>query len=160
MGYTDTFVQNGYNSMHAVKAIDDKQQLVDIGITLPGHRNLLFSAIKKLQATQGQKQPMMHHMDFDGTYEQTEQADPQLIAWLAEIGQSRYTDTFVQNGYNTMHAIKAIEDKQELIDIGIAIRGHRNTIFSAIKKLQATPGPKQPMMHHMRMMSIMSNDSI
>ena len=58
-----------------------------------------------------------------------------VAAWLHEMGLEMYYKLFVVNGYDSMKAIKAIESKQELIDIGVVIPGHRTAMMAGIRKL-------------------------
>eukprot|EP01084_Bolivina_argentea_P080414 145673_1 len=47
--YYKAFRENGFDTMDMLKMIDSQQDLVDIGVELPGHRKLLMSEINKLK---------------------------------------------------------------------------------------------------------------
>eukprot|EP01083_Nonionella_stella_P026688 73534_1 len=56
--------------------------------------------------------------------------------WLRTIVQlPQYESNFVTNGYTTLHIIKGIENQEDLIDIGILLKGHRVKLMAEIRKI-------------------------
>eukprot|EP01084_Bolivina_argentea_P067278 122546_1 len=58
--------------------------------------------------------------------------------WLSEVGFPEYYDAFVSNGYDAMDVIMAIENKNDLNEIGIVLKGHQTKLLFEIRKLQKT----------------------
>ena len=78
-------------------------------------------------------------MNIQSSY--NSQLDKQRVGeWLASINLKPYHALFIENGYDSIKAIKTIRDKQELEDIGVRILGHRSVLYTEIKKLQNNEG--------------------
>merc|ERR1712129_402390 len=59
--YLDTFITNGFESMDFIKAIPNREELTEIGITTKGHQLRIMSAIQKLN--ENKKQNGVHDND-------------------------------------------------------------------------------------------------
>jgi len=60
-----------------------------------------------------------------------------VASFLHDIGLPEYHPIFIQHGYDSMKAMKTIESKKELLNLGINILGHRSLIIYEIQKLRA-----------------------
>ncbi len=71
----------------------------------------------------------------------------QLNNWLTSISSavsfSQYYDLFRLNGYESLDIIQEIQTKQELIEIGIKLKGHQTKLLAEIQKLK-----QRDMYHH------------
>merc|ERR1719242_439697 len=47
--YYPRFINNGYESLKAIKSIQNKQELKDMGVQILGHQGLLMTEIEKLK---------------------------------------------------------------------------------------------------------------
>ena len=50
--YYPFFIKNGYDSLRVIASIQSKEELKEIGVSVMGHRTLIFSEIAKLQKNQ------------------------------------------------------------------------------------------------------------
>eukprot|EP01083_Nonionella_stella_P140990 433568_1 len=66
---------------------------------------------------------------------QTEVTHP-VVSWFQHIQLPQYVSLFVNEGYDTMQAIQAIETKQEILELGVEIHEHQTLILNEIRKLQ------------------------
>jgi len=58
-------------------------------------------------------------------------------AWLEfTVGHGQYCDNFVNNGFDTIFAIKTIQTTQVLGELGITSNQHQHRIMQYIQKLQ------------------------
>merc|ERR1712228_895541 len=57
--------------------------------------------------------------------------------WLKGFELQQYAVNFKQNGFASMDMVKIISDGQELIDIGIADKYHRNELLRQILQLDS-----------------------
>eukprot|EP01083_Nonionella_stella_P142195 439481_1 len=61
--------------------------------------------------------------------------------WFNDVVQLPvYYDIFMQNGYEALHIISAIESVDDLNDIGITFKNHQRKIFKEIQKLKYDSG--------------------
>eukprot|EP01083_Nonionella_stella_P100507 283588_1 len=64
-----------------------------------------------------------------------EESAQEVSLWLYSIGMSMYCDTFIQNGFDSIKLVQEVNDKDDLIDIGITLKAHQIAVMNAIKKL-------------------------
>ena len=62
-----------------------------------------------------------------------------VTEWLVNLGMSDYAQTFAENGYDDLDIFPTMT-VTDLIDIGMALGGHRKKFLMAAKKI----GPEQP----------------
>ena len=85
------------------------------------------------QMADSEQQPLV-----DSELKQDEEViiNDEVKQWLVEkVELAQYYDAFFNNGYTSLHIIKSISNKQDLIEIGITLKGHQTKIMSEIKKL-------------------------
>lgn len=56
--------------------------------------------------------------------------------WLTSIKMERYTDHFLQAGYNTMEVVANLSLK-DLTALGVTLVGHQKKIINSIQTLRA-----------------------
>jgi len=57
-------------------------------------------------------------------------------SWLQEeVRLPQYFDVFVSNGYETLGIIKEIVDENDLVEIGIMLKGHQKKILLEVQRL-------------------------
>ena len=56
--------------------------------------------------------------------------------WLDTIHLSQYLNHFIQNGYESLHFIREIDNKSQLEEIGILLAGHKTKLMVAIRELR------------------------
>eukprot|EP01089_Gocevia_fonbrunei_P005781 TRINITY_DN1627_c0_g1_i7.p1 TRINITY_DN1627_c0_g1~~TRINITY_DN1627_c0_g1_i7.p1 ORF type:complete len:213 (-),score=27.60 TRINITY_DN1627_c0_g1_i7:18-656(-) len=66
-----------------------------------------------------------------------ENTDAEIKAWLTQIGMANYWEKFRDNGYVKVEYIQAINNKEDLIEIGITIPAHRVYILKNINQLKS-----------------------
>eukprot|EP01084_Bolivina_argentea_P033609 62150_1 len=76
-------------------------------------------------------------VDSDLKEEQIIVNENEVQLWLNEtVRLPQYYNAFVNNGYTSLHIIKGITSQQDLIDIGIHLKGHQVKIMTEIKLLK------------------------
>ncbi|CAH2301593.1 ephrin type-A receptor 5 isoform X2 [Pelobates cultripes] len=56
--------------------------------------------------------------------------------WLEAIKMTRYTDTFVENGFNSMDAVTQMT-LEDLRRFGVTLAGHQKKIMNSIQEMRA-----------------------
>eukprot|EP01083_Nonionella_stella_P095636 268525_1 len=69
-------------------------------------------------------------------YDVNEIGANEVKSWLDLIGQSKYFETFIQNGFDSMDLIKQINGTDDLVGIGISLRAHQLKIINEIGALK------------------------
>jgi len=74
-----------------------------------------------------------------GDGQDRERYDNEAVSeWLTdEVGLAVYSRNFWENGYGSLDIIRSIEDKNDLVDIGIADPKHQTHIMEHIRELNA-----------------------
>ncbi len=75
-------------------------------------------------------------VDSDLKEEQIIVNENEVQLWLNEtVRLPQHYNAFVNDGYTSLHIIKGITSQQNLIDIGITLKGHQVKIMTEIKML-------------------------
>eukprot|EP01083_Nonionella_stella_P114283 337739_1 len=75
--------------------------------------------------------------DSDESELNVEQAE--VISWIKNTVQlAQYTNTFLDQGFDSMEAIKCIKNTQDLLALGIQSHGHRTLILEEIETIRNT----------------------
>eukprot|EP01083_Nonionella_stella_P300274 1024163_1 len=59
------------------------------------------------------------------------------LVWLESIGLAQYDEMFRSNGYESLDLMMVMENKQDLEDIGIVLKGHQKKILFELSKLKS-----------------------
>ena len=62
--YVDTFISNGFETLKSVMAIDRRELLGEIGITLTGHQLMIWKEIKALKQRANNKEGTVLSMKY------------------------------------------------------------------------------------------------
>ena len=65
-----------------------------------------------------------------------ERGTKELRIWLSDIvGLPQYFDVFINNGFEDLSFFNQDLKEEDLMDVGIKLKGHRMKILSEIRKL-------------------------
>merc|ERR1719242_1858256 len=70
--YYKLFIQIGYDSMKSIRAIESKQELHDLGVSIHGHRNVL---IEEIEAMKGEKITIGAEIDSNSVHPEMKKVD-------------------------------------------------------------------------------------
>eukprot|EP01083_Nonionella_stella_P180308 642585_1 len=86
-----------------------------------------------------QPNPVTHAPDATNTTDITELKD-----WLtSKVKLPQYVSNFADNGYDSMEFVCDISTVDQLIEIGVTLRGHQTRIFAELKKLKEARAQKE-----------------
>jgi len=69
-------------------------------------------------------------------YEINQESAKRVKSWLESMTMSIYYDLFIQNGFDSILMIKQINNRQELMEIGVEMKAHQYTLMNGIAKLK------------------------
>lgn len=69
-------------------------------------------------------------------YEINQESAKRVKSWLESMTMSIYYDLFIENGFDSILMIKQINNRQELMEIGVEMKAHQYTLMNGIAKLK------------------------
>ena len=139
--YLHNFIDNGYDTMEIVRTIKDQKELIEIGITIQSHREIIYNAIKcrKSEHIMNENQVnILHCVETKAENNSNEKFNRHDVEnWLMDIvGLPQYLPNFMDNGYDGMTMIQEIHSKKDLYDIGIIVDDDQNELLMHIEQIK------------------------
>lgn len=93
---------------------------------------------RKIQTCDKSKHKRINNKEFDSDDEESQEMvqlkNVQVRKWLQdECDLTRYLDNFLQNGYDSINIISAIDKIEELEEIGITLKGHQKMLCMKLR---------------------------
>ncbi|XP_053313821.1 ankyrin repeat and SAM domain-containing protein 1A isoform X2 [Spea bombifrons] len=125
--YESKLVLNGFDDVRflADNMLED-QDLIDIGITDPLHRNRL------LQASHSLPKPLPLPSDLS------------VSTWLRALSLQQYAPSFLSSGYTSMETLRNLWELEIVNVLKVNLLGHRKRILASLADRQYEDPPQKP----------------